>query len=157
MSKAWKEAGVCLAFIAVSAVIYKDSLKLPPGNYDPLGGGTMPRIVCIIIILLSLAVVVQTLVPALRSKIREEPSAEVLDYRLRPDLALMIFGLLILYTAAIQLAVPFAISTGVFLFLAMIVTGEFPKRLILPSLFLSAATAATLAYAFISVLKVDLP
>ena len=157
MSKIWKEVGVCLAFIAASAVVYRDSLKLPPGNYDPLGGGTMPRMVCGIIIVLSLAVIVQTLVPVLLGKARQAPAGEVIDYRTRPDLALMVFGLLILYVASIYFAVPFAVSTGIFLFLAMMVTGEFRKQLILPALFISAVTAAALAYTFISILKVDLP
>ena len=104
MDKVWKEVGVCLAFIAVSAVVYKDSLKLPPGNYDPLGGGTLPRIVCGIIIVLSLAAIAQVLIPALLRKAaaRSEPKP---PYRLRPDLALMIFVLLVLYTLSIRLMV----------------------------------------------------
>jgi putative tricarboxylic transport membrane protein len=156
LQRHWKEAAVGLAFIAVSAVVYRDSLKLPPGNYDPLGGGTLPRIVCVTIIVLSLAVIAQAFVPVLRRAARQ-PATEALDYRQRPDLALLIFGLLILYTLAIQFGVPFAISTAIFLFLAMMVTGEFRRNLLLPAIVISVATAAALAYTFISVLKVDLP
>ena len=114
-------------------------------------------IVCVTIIVLSLSVIAQTLIPVLLGRTARDPATEALDYPQRPDLALMIFVLLVLYTLAIQFAVPFAISTAIFLFLGMMVTGEFRRDLILPALGISAVTAAALAYTFISILKVDLP
>ena len=155
MSKVWKEVGVCLAFIAVSALVYRDSLKLPPGNYDPLGGGTLPRIVCGTIIVLSLAAIAQVLIPALLGKApMEEPKPQ---YRLRPDLAVMLFVLLVLYTLSIRLLVPFMLSSIVFLFLSTMVLAQFRARLIPQALLISVIGGVTMAYTFTAILKVDLP
>ncbi len=156
MGKIWKEVGVCLAFIAVSAAVYRDSLKLPPGNYDPLGGGTLPRMVCGTIIVLSLAAIAQVLLPALLSK--APPAAEPKPgYRLRPDLAVMLFILLMLYTLSIRLAVPFMLSTVVFLFLSTMVLAQFRARLVPQALIISIIGGVAMAYTFTAILQVDLP
>lgn len=156
MDKVWKEVGVCLAFIAVSAVVYKDSLKLPPGNYDPLGGGTLPRMVCGIIIVLSLAAIAQAVIPALFRK-AAPPAEPKPEYRLRPDLAVMLFILLVLYTLSIRLAVPFMLSTIMFLFLSTMVLAQFRVRLIPQALIISVVGGVAMAYTFTAILKVDLP
>lgn len=156
MNKVWKEVGVCLAFIAVSTLIYRDLLKLPPGNYDPLGGGTMPRIVCVIIIVLSIAAIAQVLIPALLRK-TTPPAEPKPAYRLRPDLAVMLFILLVLYTLSIRFAVPFMLSSVVFLFLSTMVLAQFRFRLIPQAVIISVIGGVAMAYTFTSILQVDLP
>ena len=151
-----KEAAVCGLIIAVCALVYRESLKLPPGGYDPLGGGTMPRIVCVTIIVLCLVALTQIAVPAFLGS-RPAGAEEKLDYVPRPGMAAIVFGLLVLYALSIHLAVPFALSTSAFLFATTMLLGRFDRRLILPALLISVAVGLALNYAFVSVFKVDLP
>jgi hypothetical protein len=156
LRKQWQEIAVCLAIVAVSALVYFESLKLPPGNYDPLGGGTMPRIVCSIIIVLCLAAVAQIVVPALM-KASPAGSAPAPGHQERPLLASFLFVLLVVYTLSIQLRVPFALSTIVFLFVSTMALARFRKSVVPLALLISVGAGLSLNYVFTSIFKVDLP
>lgn len=157
MSKALKDTSVILAIILASALVYWDSLKLKAGTYDPLGSGTMPRIVAVAIIVLGIVALFQafygTPVPVLKAP--GEPEEE--DFERRPWLAVFVFAYLIGCVVLLYLKAPFGASSSLFLFLSSITIKRFEKASLLPSAALSLAVGFGLTYLFGGLFGVDLP
>ena len=61
MRKRLYDIGVSVAIIGAAGLVYWDALKYRPGIYDPLGSGTMPRMVAVAIVVLSIVAIVQAL------------------------------------------------------------------------------------------------
>jgi hypothetical protein len=156
MSKALKDAGVLLAIILASALVYWDSLKLRAGTYDPLGSGTMPRIVAGLIIILSLIALAQGFFgsrPPPQPLLFEDEE----EFERRPWLAVTIFFYLIGCIVLLALRVPFGISSSLFLFVSCLSIKKFDPKSILPATACSLGVGFGLTYLFGTLFGVDLP
>lgn len=156
MSRTFKDIGVCLAIIAASAVIYWDSLTLRVRTYDPLGSGTMPRMVAIGIIVLCLVAIVQAIVerniaPRLSAAADEE------DFQRRPWLAVTVFGFLVVAAILFALQVPFGIIGSLFVFVSILAIKKCERAILLPAAALSLIFGFGLSYLFGNIFNVDLP
>ncbi len=156
MHKLLREIAVGGAIIAGAAMAYWDSLRLPPGLYDPLGAGTMPRIVCGAIILLSLVAIAQAVVAsrAVPAKGRAKPER---DYVLRPGLAAGVFAYLVVFAVLVKTGMPFWISSSLFLFVSTISIAGFRRSAIFPAAAFSIVAGIGVTYLFGTVFMVDLP
>ena len=156
MSRALKDTGVCLLIILASALIYWDSLGLRAGTYDPLGSGTMPRIVAVAIVVLSLIAIAQSfLVPI--GAIADPLEGEAEDFERRPGLAVVIFLYLVACAVLLHLQLPFGVSSSLFLFVSALTIKRFERAVVLPAAACSLLFGFGLTYLFGSVFGVDLP
>jgi hypothetical protein len=158
MTRTLGEVLVSLILIAVAAVVYWETLSIPPGLYDPLGAGTMPRIICGGMIIFGVIAIVQSLLrhrtQAAAGQVKPRDPATADD---RPWLAVVTFGLMVVLAAAINFELPYWASTTVFLFLAMMAVQRFKPSAILASALLAVIFAVGVTYLFGSVFSVDLP
>jgi putative tricarboxylic transport membrane protein len=156
VNKLMSEIAVCGAIIAVAVLAYRDSLKLPAGMYDPLGAGTLPRIVCVAIIALAVVAIVQAFVArrTANAKNREEPA---LDYVQRPGLAAAVFAYLVVFAAVVKAGIPFWISSSLFLFASTLTIADFRRSAVLPAIAFSLIAGIAVTYLFGHVFGVDLP
>lgn len=157
MSKALKDSSVIVAIIIASALVYWDSLKLKAGTYDPLGSGTMPRIVAVTIIVLSLVALYQTFYGTPIPKLMTPGIPEEEDFERRPWLAVIVSAYLIACVVLLYLKLPFGASSSLFLFLSSITIKRFERASLLPSAALSLAVGFGLTYLFAGLFGVDLP
>jgi putative tricarboxylic transport membrane protein len=153
MSKTMRDIGVSAAIILFAALIYRDSLSLKPGNYDPLGAGTMPRIVATITIGLALVVIIQ----ALLDRVPRRLLAEEIGFERRPWLAVQIFASMAVLAVLLWTRVPFGISSAVFLFVSVLAIQRFRPAAIPGAAAFAVVCGFGLAYIFGSVFGVDLP
>lgn len=156
MSKTFKDIGVCLVIITASAVVYWDSLSLRVRTYDPLGSGTMPRMVATGIIVLCLVAIAQAILERNARK-PAAPVAEGEDFERRPWLALTIFGFLVISGVLIALQVPFGITASLLVFASTLLIKKGERAVILPAAALSLVFGFGLSYLFGAVFNVDLP
>ena len=157
MSKALKDSGVILAIMLASALVYWDSLKLKAGVYDPLGSGTMPRIVAVTIIVLSIVALFQTFFGAPPPVLKAPGELEEEDFERRPWLAVAVSAYLVGCLVLLYLKLPFGASSSLFLFLSSITIKRFEKASLLPSAALSLIVGFGLTYLFGGLFGVDLP
>jgi hypothetical protein len=139
---------------AISALFYRDSLGLPAGVYDPLGAGTLPRIITAGIILFSAIALVQSWY---RSRKRPSAAAATPPENLRPDLAAVIFGFAVVFGVLIAYRVPFWISTFLFLLASSLSITGLGRPAIVRAVIFAAVMAAGVTFLFGSVFRVDLP
>lgn len=158
MSKALKNTGFCLAIIVAAGLVYWNSLSLRAGAYDPLGSGTMPRIVAGLIVVLSVIALVQGFLggrqvsPAtLAMPEDEEP------FDRRPFLAVTVFLYLIAAVALLAMRAPFGLTSALFLFISSLSIKRFDRKAILPSALCALGVGFGLTYLFGSLFGVDLP
>ena len=156
MSKTLKDIGVCLVIMVASAVIYWDSLSLRVRTYDPLGSGTMPRMVATGIIILCLVAIVQAIFER-NARRRPAPVGEDDDFERRPWLAVTIFGFLVVSGILILLQVPFGITGSLLVFASTVLIKKGERAIILPAAALSLVFGVGLSYLFGAVFNVDLP
>lgn len=100
------DLALCACVIAGSAILFIGASTLPPPRFEPLGSAAVPRILGVILIVLSLIVAVQSLLT--RDAVPEAPAA--LPYR-----GFLVLAALVAYVAALDhFRVPFLIATPVF-------------------------------------------
>lgn len=155
MSRTFKDIGVCLAIIAASAVVYWDSLKLRVRTYDPLGSGTMPRMVAIGIIVLCLVAIAQAIFERKRVPRQDAPVEE--DFQRRPWLAVTVFGFLVVSAILFALRIPFGIIGSLLVFASILAIKKGERAIILPAAALSLIFGFGLSYLFGNIFNVDLP
>jgi hypothetical protein len=159
MTRTLREVLVCIAVIVIAAVVYWKSLAIPAGLYDPLGAGTMPRIICGGLIIFSIIAILQSLLRhwsasrPMRAPKAPDPSAAS-D---RPWLAAGTFGLMFLLAIAIDRRLPYWASTSAFLFLSMLAVQRFKPSAVPMSAILAIIFGVGVTYLFGSVFSVDLP
>lgn len=156
----WKKlsvtADICLScfFILLGAVIIRESLDLPPGAYDPLGSASVPQAVCIAIILMSLVILVRGILmlqaPTLQKK-------EHSTHRTRPELAVGLFLLSLLYALSMSLRLNFAISTSIYLVCSIGLLSGFKRSLLPAMLVVGLLMGFGLRFLFTQVFVIDLP
>lgn len=156
MSKRWYDIGVSVAIIGVAGLVYWDALKYRPGTYDPLGSGTMPRMVAVAIIVLCIVAIVQALVT--RAPVAKPANADAnAGFEPRPWLALTIFFFVIIGSILLYLRVPFGIASTLMLFASILAIRRYERSMILPAALCSVVFGYGLTYLFGSVFGVDLP
>lgn len=153
MSKTVRDIGVSAAIIVFAALIYWDSLGLKPGNYDPLGAGTMPRIVATITIALSLIVIAQALLERGGKRLR----IEELDFERRPWLAVQIFTAMVVCVVLLWARIPFGLSSALFLFFSVLAIRRFRLAAVPGAAAVAVVCGFGLAYLFGTTFGVDLP
>ena len=96
---------LALAVIALAVVLYIGTLSLPPAKWEPLGSAAVPRGLCVIMSCLA-AVVLARAVLTLRKGAPKVRAAVPLDaeeaFERRPWTAVVMFGLVVLYVAAMD-------------------------------------------------------
>ncbi len=151
-----------LVVLAIGAAALVAARREPPARYDPLGPGTAPTVVAILLLVLGAALLVRALAgmrtgQAAQSLILGLDGETPADYRLRPGLAVLAFAATAAYTAALDLGAPFFWSTLAFLAGLGTAMADFRPRLTL--WVFGAAIAGTLLvdHLFRKVLLVALP
>jgi len=157
MSKALKDSSVIVSIIIASVLVYWDSLKLRPGSYDPLGSGTMPRIVAGSIIALSLVALLQTFFGKPVPVLVVPGMPEEAEFERRPWLAIAVSAFLVAYVVMIWLRWPFGLSSSLFLFVSTLAIRRFSLGAVLPAAALSLTFGYALTYLFGTLFGVDLP
>jgi len=143
----------------IAAAVYWNSLKIPPGLYDPLGAGTMPRMICAGIVIFSTIAIIQSIYRyrAQLAKPAKPTAAVVKKAPDRPWLAVFSYVSMLGLGATLIWRVPFAISSSLFLFVAIMLVERFKPSAMLAAALVSIITGVGVTYLFGSVFSVDLP
>jgi hypothetical protein len=158
MQPALRSHLVTALIAVVAAVVYWKSLSIPAGLYDPLGAGTMPRIVCGGIILFCVISVVHSRFRAASpKKAKTKSSAAEMQAHDRPWLAASTFALMVLLAVTILYRVSYEITTSAFLFAGILAIRRFKPAVIPMAAVLSIMIGVGVAYLFGHVFSVDLP
>ena len=111
MRKRVYDIGVSVAIIVAAGLVYWDALKYRPGIYDPLGSGTMPRMVAVAIVVLCLVAIVQALLT--RPRAAKPAKAEAgEDFERWPWLAFIIFIYVVICSILLYSRIPFGITSS---------------------------------------------
>ena len=158
MSKLVKEFLATGGIMLIAAITFRESLSLRAGLYDPLGAGTMPRIICAGIVIacaISLAVTLYRHF-AKSAKPAGKPAAEG-EAPARPLLAAGAFALMVAFAVSINFRVPYMLASSLFLFATMMAIQRFKLSAAPISAALSIAVGAGITFLFTNVFSVDLP
>jgi len=156
MRKRAYDIGVSVAIICAAALVYWDALKYRPGVYDPLGSGTMPRMVAVAIVVLCLAAIVQALLARTRTA-RPATTEPGEDFERRPWLAFISFIYVVGCSILLYFRIPFGITSSLFLFASILAIKRYERSIIVPGALCSIAFGFGLTYLFGTVFGVDLP
>lgn len=141
--------------IAIAAAFLNDGRKLPPGVFEPIGPGPVPRAVCLAIVALALAMLASPVwhLATGRTAVPEAP-----PYVPRPAAAGLVLAGTALYVAAMGLGwIGFAPATILFLTLTIWFLAEFRLTSLPIALALGVVLGFGLRYLFTRVLVTDLP
>lgn len=146
------ELGVAAALGALALAVLAEARKIPPGYYEPLGSGPVPRVTAGLILLLALGLAIVALV-RLRREARplRPPGRRALD-------ALLVGLATVGYVAAMHARlVDFAVMTTVYLVAAIGWLVRFERRSLPWVVLVALATGYGCQYLFTRVFVVDLP
>lgn len=147
---AW-DVGVAAFLVTVCLIAIWELRDAPPGTFEPLGSGPVPRVTASLVILLSLWV-------AWRAWRRPADRPVDLGYEPRPWDAAVVSGLTVLYVVAMaSRALGFAPLTALFLIASIGWLVRFRPRLMPWVILVAAVTGWGCAYIFTRVFVVDLP
>jgi hypothetical protein len=157
------ELGFSIFLIGLSITIFWETLSLPPGTFDPVGSAGFPRLISVVIGVLSLAILIRAVrrisIGSKKATSSETQQAAVYPtFRRRPDLALGFYALSLVFASVLALKlVSFAICAALFLFISIgMLTRFYYKRL--PVVILIALVIGFGSqYIFTQVFVVDLP
>ena len=151
------EIGVSLVISAICAVFWIEAAKLPPGSFEPLGSGPVPKYTAIIVILCCAVVIVRALRqvaagPGLAADFRAEFAGG------SPIGALVLVGLTLGYALVLHFKLlAFGVVTAIYLFLLIWLLEDMRWRAALPAAIVAAVAAFGVEYLFTRVFIVDLP
>jgi hypothetical protein len=162
-----------LLVIVITAPFAWESNKLPPGVFDPLGSGTVPLIVSLLILGLCSIGLVRTL---LSDRIHRRTDVDVSEggtptdsvvghahdeknaIRKTPQLVLMLLAATVLYCCAFQLRIAnFALMSTVFLWVSIYLLSDRSRKNLVGSLVVAIACSTLFYIVFTKVFIVDLP
>jgi len=124
--KALGDLGLLAAVALGVSVLFIGAADLPAPRFEPLGSAAMPRILGLVLILLSLPIAYQAVRDIWRgSNASAEPEPPIqLPYR-----GALLLGALVLYVAALDFGrVPFVLATTVFVTVSGVTIGGFGVR-----------------------------
>ena len=155
------EFGVTLALLLASVLFLVDSLKLPGGEFDPLGPGAAPEMVASVLIVLCAIVLIRSV---LQGRGRDSnlpvdpPAAESAAAERTPRSLLMFFCLLVAYILAFQYeAAHFVAITIVFVFLTTVALRGWESRSALISVAVAVCLSVFLFFALTRFFVIRLP
>jgi hypothetical protein len=157
------EIGFSVFLITLSVVVFWEALSLPPGSFDPLGSAGFPRLISMVIGILSLIVFVRAVrgFSAYSKKPADPPtqkSAASPTYRRRPDLALGFYALALIYVLVLAFRlVSFAICTALFLVTIMAILTRFERKWLPAVILIALLIGFGCQYIFTQVFVIDLP
>lgn len=151
------EIGVSALIILICAVFWIEAAKLPPGSFEPLGSGPVPKYTAGIIIFCCLIVITRAILrirsgPGLASDIRAE-------FRGRsPAGALIIAAGTLIYALLLHYKVlPFGIVTCLFLFVMIWTLEDMRTKAVIPAAITAVIASFGVEYLFTNLFVVDLP
>ena len=149
------EIGFLVFLIMLSVIVFRDTLSLPPGSFDPVGSAGFPRVISIIIGILSLII----LIHPTRSSVNDLQKASKLPtHRRRGDLAFGFYVLAFFYVLSLAFNLAsFAICTSLFLIITMGMLTGFDRKRLLLVVFIALVIGFGSQYLFTKVFVVDLP
>jgi len=157
MDRSFTEIGVSALIATVCVIVWISASKLPPGTFEPLGSGPVPKYTSAIVFLACLFVIGR----AARRLARQGELSSVLRSELvggRPVMAVFLFALSIGYVAILQTrTVPFAPLSAVYLLLLIWGMEGFALRKLLPAVATAVIAAFGAGYVFTRIFIVDLP
>lgn len=142
--------------IALCGLVYWGTMDLPPPTYEPIGPAALPRLLAIVVAVLSLPLVIK---PASypQSVSREtEQGGEVI--RPTPWMAVALMALSVVFAMVMQSRmVPFSILATAYLVVVMGVMTRFRRSAWLVTLIVSPVIGFGLEYIFTHIFIIDLP
>ncbi|MDW4497215.1 tripartite tricarboxylate transporter TctB family protein [Sulfitobacter sp. D35] len=151
------EIGVCLLIALISLVFLVQALALPPGTFEPLGSGPVPKWTALVVIACCLGVCVS----AARYLARQpDPKAIFRDEFEggNPASGLLMMGLTVAYVALLQSRlIGFGVLTTGYLVLLILAMERFRLRALPFALGIALIAAFGAQYVFTRVFFVDLP
>jgi len=151
------EIGVSALIAVICTVFYIQALKLPPGTFEPLGSGPVPKYTAAVIILCCFIVMARAALalvrgPGLLVTLRREFGGGPATG------AVVMLGFSITYIGLLHLQVAsFGVITFGFLTLLIWAMESFRSRVLLPALVTAAIASFGAEYLFTNVFVVDLP
>ena len=149
-----------LFLIGVCVFMIWDSWDIPPGSFEPLGAGPVPRMIAYTVIITCLVIMTRAIFKWRRLKVSKsiEKSEQPLGYRPRPKDAALVLGLTVIYGIAMAFELTrFSISTTVFLFVTISLLTNFDRRSMLIGAIIAVVMGFGCQYLFTEVFVVDLP
>lgn len=148
------EIGTSLVIILGCAVLIYESLGLPPGSFEPLGSAPVPQATGGLIILLSLAVIVN----AMRRPNDAVPDDAEQAAPEEPISALLLAAATLLYVALLHYRViDFGTLTALYLFALISALERFKPRALIGAAIIGVLVGYGVQYLFTQVFVVDLP
>jgi hypothetical protein len=151
-----------IVVIVIAAFALFVARKEPPAHYDPLGPGTAPTVVALLLLVLGIVLLVRAWSglrtgQATQSMILGLDGEAPADYRLRPGLAMLCYAATAAYTAALGFGLPFYAATVVFLIGLGAAMADFRRKRTLWVVGVGIVGAFVVKYLFGTVLLVSLP
>jgi len=151
------EIGVSALVAAICAIFFVQAGKLPPGSFEPLGSGPVPKWTAAIVMLCCLIVIARGIL-RLRDAGGVAASARVEFSGGRTHGLVLMLGLTLLYVGLLHAKVAsFGIITFVYLTLLIWSLERFRPAVLIPALITGAVAAFGSEYLFTNVFTVDLP
>jgi len=157
------ELGLSIFLIVLSVVIFRGTLSLPPGSFDPVGSAGFPRLISLVIGILSLAILIRAarrILGDMKKSVAPatEDDAASPTFRRRPDLALAFYALSLVYVSALALKlISFGICTVLFLFTSIGMLTRFTFKRLPIALLIALVIGFGCQYIFTQVFVLDLP
>ena len=147
------DLGLALTVTALAALLWRESDKIPPPFFDPLGSAAVPRGIAAALVALALLVALRA-----AASLGAPGRGEGQTYRPRPDIALGIVALAVGYLGAMQLGLlGFPLATIVFLVAASALLGRFDRRTVAFGAAIAVIMGVGGTWLFTEFFYIDLP
>lgn len=153
----YAEIGVSTLIILICAVFWNEAAQLPPGSFEPLGSGPVPKYTATIVIVCCVIVIVRA-----GLKLRAGPGLAA-DFRAEftggsPAGALILTATTLIYALLLHYKLlPFGVVTFLFLFVTIWTLESLAVRKAIPAAIVAAIMSFGTEYLFTHVFYVDLP
>lgn len=153
------EIAVSVILAAIATAFFINSLGLPVSTREPLGSGSIPRVICGCIILFCLLISIRALRTLKADGTIAVPKKQTAPaHRKRTDLSFKLIALSFLYIGILQTRlVPNEIVSPLFLFVAIQVLNGFNRKALIPSVLLALTVGLVTDYLFTDFFYIDLP
>ncbi len=157
MDRPFTEIGVMTLIALVCVVVWISASALPPGSFEPLGSGPVPKYTALVVFLCCLFVIFRAVRRiAVQKDVPLALSLEMIGGR--PMMAVLMLLLSCIYVAIIQTrAVHFAPLTIVYVTLLIWGMEGFSRRKLLPAVLTATVAGLGASYVFTRIFIVDLP